>query len=97
MSVTTAFRTLLPEHAVMWIRTAAFAFLIATAMLLVPGGGVSGLLWLWLVGYLWWAMRRVYRQGWVRTTLKFSVLTGTYLVVLTFVIVAGVLLTVLVI
>lgn len=90
-------RRMYVEHFVFALHFHAFAFLVATAMLLVPGGGVSGLLWLWLVGYLWWAMRRVYRQGWVRTTLKFSVLTGVYFVLLTFVIVVGVLITALVI
>jgi hypothetical protein len=89
-------RRLYVEHFVFALHYHAFAFLIATAMLLVPGERVSGLLWLWLMGYLWWAMRRVYRQGWIRTTLKFLILANAYFVVLLFTMLAGVVLTVLV-
>ncbi|HEY8469523.1 MAG TPA: DUF3667 domain-containing protein, partial [Longimicrobiales bacterium] len=90
-------RRMYVEHFVFALHFHAFAFLVATAMLLVPSELVSGFLWLWLMGYLWWAMRRVYRQGWVRTTLKFCILTNAYFMALMFVITAGVLLTMLVI
>lgn len=90
-------RRMYVEHFVFALHFHAFAFLVATAMLLVPGELVSGLLWLWLMGYLWWAMRRVYRQGWIRTTLKFCILASAYFMMLMFVIVAGLLLTMLVI
>lgn len=90
-------RRMYVEHFVFALHFHAFAFVVATAMLLVASELVSGFLWLWLMGYLWWAMRRVYRQGWVRTTLKFCLLTNAYFMVLVFVIAAGVLLTMLVI
>jgi hypothetical protein len=90
-------RRMYVEHFVFALHFHAFAFLVATAMLLVPSELVSGFLWLWSMGYLWWAMRRVYRQGWVRTTLKFCILANAYFMVLIFTIVAGVMLTVLVI
>ena len=48
------------EHLLFALHTNAFAFFIYSVILLVPSGLVGFVLWCWLLGYLPWAMRRVY-------------------------------------
>ena len=53
----------------------------------LPGAGVAIgllalLLWLWMPAYLLLMQKRVYRQGWPLTTLKFALLGGLYSAVL---------------
>ncbi|MQA41920.1 DUF3667 domain-containing protein [Rugamonas aquatica] len=48
------------EHLLFALHTNAFAFFIYSVILLVPSAFVSFVLWCWLLGYLPWAMRRVY-------------------------------------
>ncbi|GJJ02853.1 hypothetical protein RugamoR64_33910 [Duganella rhizosphaerae] len=48
------------EHLLFALHTNAFAFFIYSVILLVPFGLVGFVLWCWLLGYLPWAMRRVY-------------------------------------
>jgi hypothetical protein len=79
------------EHFVFALHVHAFTFLTFLLMLLLPWKGVNALLSLWLVIYLFLAMKRVYGQGIVKTFLKFSFLGWSY----SFILVAGVLFTVL--
>lgn len=48
------------EHLLFALHTNAFAFFIYSVILLMPFGFVNFVLWCWLLGYLPWAMRRVY-------------------------------------
>lgn len=48
------------EHLLFALHTNAFAFFIYSVILLVPSAFVGFVLWCWLLGYLPWAMRRVY-------------------------------------
>ncbi len=48
------------EHLLFALHTNAFAFFIYSVILLVPSALVGFVLWCWLLGYLPWAMRRVY-------------------------------------
>jgi hypothetical protein len=48
------------EHLLFALHTNAFAFFIYSVILLMPFGLVNFVLWCWLLGYLPWAMRRVY-------------------------------------
>ncbi|HEX8392833.1 MAG TPA: DUF3667 domain-containing protein [Longimicrobium sp.] len=67
------------EHFVFALHVHAFAFLIFTVMLVGPTGWHNPMLQLWFAIYLYWAMKRVYGQGWLRTLIKFSVLGWTYM------------------
>ncbi|MYM94881.1 DUF3667 domain-containing protein [Duganella vulcania] len=48
------------EHLLFALHTNAFAFFIYSVILVMPFGPVNFVLWCWLLGYLPWAMRRVY-------------------------------------
>lgn len=65
------------EHFVFALHVHAFAFLLFTAMLVV-GGQVSGVLWLWFLVYVFWAMRSVYGQSLIKTGLKYLTLGWMY-------------------
>jgi hypothetical protein len=39
--------------------------------------------WIWLIVYLFLMQKRVYRQGWIMTTIKFSVVGICYTVIIT--------------
>lgn len=75
-------RRLYAEHFVFALHLHAAAFAAFTVMLLARNGIVSTLLCTWLAVYTFIAMRRVYGQGWLRTTVKFVVLGSVYLMVL---------------
>ncbi|SDG19702.1 MULTISPECIES: DUF3667 domain-containing protein [unclassified Duganella] len=66
------------EHVLFALHTNAFAFLLFSVMLLIPIGLVNFLLWCWLLGYLPWAMRRVYHSGRAGTLLRWAVLMFFY-------------------
>jgi hypothetical protein len=53
-------------------------FVMFTIMFLIPWEQLELLLLLWIVLYLWLALKRVYGQGWVRTTLKWWTLGWMY-------------------
>jgi hypothetical protein len=67
------------EHFIFALHVHAFAFVLFLVMTLVEGVRyVPGLLFAWLMLYFWLALKRVYRQGWVKTTVKWFVLGQTY-------------------
>lgn len=66
------------EHVLFALHTNAFAFLIFALMLVIPIGIVQFLLWCWLLGYLPWAMRRVYHASRAGTLLRWAVLMFFY-------------------
>jgi hypothetical protein len=70
------------EHFVFALHVHAFVFTLFTAMFILPWDWLNGILFLWIVVYVWLALRRVYRQDWLRTTLKWWVLGSTYLILL---------------
>lgn len=62
------------EHLLFALHTNSFAFVLFGAMLLLEQGFLRFVLWLWLLGYLPWAMKRVYQgsrfgTGWRWLTL----------------------------
>ncbi|HEX2165604.1 MAG TPA: DUF3667 domain-containing protein [Longimicrobiales bacterium] len=70
------------EHFVFALHVHAFVFTMFTVMFILPWDWVNGLLFLWIMAYVWLALRRVYRQGWVRTTAKWWTLGATYFIFL---------------
>lgn len=71
------------DHLLFALHTNAFAYFIFIVMLLVPWGLVHFVLWCWLLGYLPWAMRRVYNSGrgttfvrWLLLMFFYSILIG---------------------
>lgn len=66
------------EHLVFALHGHAFVFLLFSAMLLVRNDTFNLLAGLWMMVYLWWAMLRVYGQGWLKTTAKFVLLGTAY-------------------
>jgi hypothetical protein len=81
------------EHFVFALHVHAFTYLMILAMLVAPDAGpLKPLLALWLIVYVFLAMRQVYGQGVVKTFAKYVILGWSY----TFVVIFGVLVTVLV-
>jgi hypothetical protein len=70
------------EHIVFALHLHAFWFVSFTLILLLPWGRADALLAVWAWVYTWLAMKRVYGQGWFRTTAKFGVLFVSYVVLL---------------
>eukprot|EP01030_Chromulinospumella_sphaerica_P005164 gene5164-5049_t len=71
------------DHLLFALHTNAFAYFIFIVMLLVSSGFVHFVLWCWLLGYLPWAMRRVYNSGrgttfvrWLLLMFFYSILIG---------------------
>ena len=71
------------EHMLFALHTNAFAFLMFSAILLAHYGLLRFVLWCWLIGYLPWAMRRVYHGSRLGTFLRWSVLMLLYMIALT--------------
>ncbi len=76
-------------HFVFALHVHAFAFLLFTLALIMNNSLFRALLALWLLVYLFWAMKRVYEQSVPVTALKYVGLSLGYLVVLN-VVLAGV-------
>jgi hypothetical protein len=66
------------EHFVFALHVHAFVFVMFTLMFILPWDWLNGILVLWIVAYVWLALRRVYGQGWFRTTLKWWTLGWMY-------------------
>ena len=83
------------EHLLFALHTNAFAFALLSLTLLPIGDFFKFVLWLWLLGYLPWAMRRVYHKGRFGTAWRWLTLMAGYMVTLgisfLFVVGAGVL------
>jgi len=86
-------RRLYMEHLLVALHSHAFLFLSIIVVLTLgwlkswaegiawitaPIGWLELFAWLWMLVYLFWMQKRVYRQGWVMTTLKFSVIGICY-------------------
>jgi hypothetical protein len=78
------------EHCVFSLHGHAFAFSLIVVLIIankvpIEGGEWLGLLTasliLWLMIYYWVALKRVYQQGWFKTTVKWLVLGQVYAVV----------------
>jgi hypothetical protein len=83
------------EHFVFALHTHAFFFVMFLLILISPWGRLDMLLALWMMVYVWLAMKRVYRQGWFRTTVKWWILGFAYMNLLTFGMIALIFLTLL--
>lgn len=70
------------EHFVFALHYHAFAFLAFTVMLALEGTPLQGVVRLWMGVYLWLALKRVYGQRWLRTTVKSLALSAAYFFVL---------------
>ena len=66
------------EHFVFALHVHAFVFVMFIVMFILPWDWINGLLLLWIMIYVWLALRRVYRQGWFRTTVKWWTLGAVY-------------------
>jgi hypothetical protein len=72
------------EHFVFALHVHAFVFLMMTLMFVLPWDAVNLPIVLWIVVYVWLAMKRVYGQGWLRTTAKWWTLGWLYFFALLF-------------
>jgi len=70
------------EHVLFALHTNAFAYFVFCMMLLVPFTFAKLVLWCWLLGYLPWAMRRVYHSGRLSTFLRWGTLMTAYVIAL---------------
>jgi hypothetical protein len=70
------------EHFVFALHVHSFFFLMFFLMNVTPGSVVDRLLIFWMVAYVWLAMKRVYGQGWFRTSVKWWVLGVSYSIAL---------------
>ena len=77
------------EHFVFALHGHAFAFSLFVVLMLASKVPVDMGAWLgllitalvfWLMIYYWVALKRVYRQGWLKTTLKWGVLGNVYMI-----------------
>ena len=100
-------RRLYMEHLIVALHSHSFLALALTAIIglsdlqswLVPDGGfisgvlgwAMGLLGLWIPVYLLLMQKRVYGQGWIMTLLKYGVLGLSYTLLLSFGVVAAIL------
>ncbi|NRR29143.1 DUF3667 domain-containing protein [Oxalobacteraceae bacterium] len=66
------------EHMLFALHSNAFAFAISIALLLTPWEFAKFLLWIWLLGYLPWAMQRVYQAGRFGTAWRWLTLMSLY-------------------
>ncbi|HET7461690.1 MAG TPA: DUF3667 domain-containing protein [Longimicrobium sp.] len=71
------------EHFVFALHLHAFAFLTYLAMIAARWPPLVAALWMWMFVYLYVALKRVYRQGWMVTAMKYGVLGATYFVAVT--------------
>ena len=71
------------EHLIFLLHTHAFAFLLLAPLLFLHPGWLAGVVSLVLLVYVLTAMRVVYKQGWSKTLLKFSLLSTGYVTLLT--------------
>ncbi|MBU8976937.1 DUF3667 domain-containing protein [Lysobacter sp. MMG2] len=80
------------SHAYLCLAILAFFLLFALDKAITPHwaafGWISGLLefalWLWMPIYLWIMQKRVYRNGWLLTSLRYFVIGNLYFVLLGF-------------
>ncbi len=78
------------EHLVFGLHTHAFAFVVFTIMALLVGfswgaqwsNTVSNIMTLILPVYFYFALKKVYKQGWIKTALKMWLLSSMYFIVL---------------
>jgi hypothetical protein len=66
------------EHLLFALHANAFAFVMFMCMMLPQPGIVKFALWLWLLGYLPWAMRRVYQSSKLGTAWRWLALMAAY-------------------
>ncbi|MGV7207858.1 DUF3667 domain-containing protein [Oxalobacteraceae bacterium A2-2] len=66
------------EHLLFALHSNAFAYALLTLMFLPLPGFFKGLMWCWLLGYLPWAMRRVYHKSRFGTFWRWAVLMTLY-------------------
>jgi hypothetical protein len=71
------------EHFVFALHVHAFVFVAFLLMFALPWWADLALV-TWMALYVWLAMRRVYRQGWFRTTVKWWLLGWSYFFVFSF-------------
>ena len=69
------------EHFVFALHVHAFVFVNFLLMFIFPWDWIDAILLLWMMLYVWLAMRHVYQQGWFRTTAKWWVLGWSYMFV----------------
>ncbi len=75
-------RRLYVEHLIFLLHVHAFAFLVLTPLLLIHPAWLVGCVSLALLVYVFVALRVVYKQGWIKTSVKFFLLGTGYVVLL---------------
>jgi hypothetical protein len=79
------------EHLLFALHTNAFAFAVLSLTCLPIGGFLKFVIWIWLLGYLPWAMRRVYHKSRFGTGWRWLTLMACYMITLgiSFLVVVG--------
>lgn len=72
------------EHFVFALHAHAFVFVMLTLIFVLPWGLLDTILRVWIAAYIWLAMKRVYDQGWLRTSAKWFALGFMYFFVFAF-------------
>lgn len=90
-------RRLYMEHLLVALHSHAFLFLSIVVIVVLGGlkswagdttwitqplGWMQVFAWLWMFVYLYWMQKRVYRQGWIMTTLKYGLIGNCYTILL---------------
>jgi len=70
------------EHLVLSLHLHAFMFLLFTIAIISQTGWSALVVYLWIHIYLLIALRRVYKQGWLKTCVKFFLLTSAYNIIM---------------
>ena len=68
------------EHFIFALHVHAFVFTMFTLMIIVPWRPFDMAVLVWIALYIWLALKHVYAQGWIRTTLKWWTLGWIYFV-----------------
>ena len=70
------------EHFVFALHLHSFVFLAFTVMLLVRHPVLNAVINVWLLVYVFWALKTVYGQGWIKTATKYLALGFAYVVLM---------------
>lgn len=82
------------EHFIFALHTHAFVFVLFAVLLVAPTGWLAPLIFTWMMLYFLLAMRRVYRQGWIKTSVKYFLLFNLYMIAFAIAVSLGIIATV---
>lgn len=72
------------EHLLFALHSNSFAFVVFASFAFLPEGMIKTVMFFWLLGYLPWAMRRVYQCSWWGTLARWCVLILLHVISISF-------------